>query len=78
MPGWRWGRAGQGLEVDKGYGPNPARSLWLPLSPSGVCLAACALGEALGTFFEDGDLRSLRDRGMASGKEEGLGAESDG
>lgn len=34
-----------------------------PVSPSGVCQAVCALGEALGRAFEDCDLRSRKDRG---------------
>lgn len=59
--------------MDEGYSPNPAHSLWLPVYSSGVYLAVCVPWEA--QSFRRWWPSIPQRRGMASGKEEGWGAE---
>lgn len=77
MSGWRWGRAGQGFEVDEGCGPNPARSLWLPRVFK-WCLSGCLCpgGKPLEGLLKTVTFDPSKTGGTASGK--GWGTESEG
>lgn len=73
MSGWRWGRAGQGFEVDEGCRPNPARSLFLPrvfkcCLPGCLCPGGKPLKGLLKTVTFDPSKTGVRPLGKGGGR----------